>query len=413
MIDIILAITIGILLGIVTGLTPGLHVNTVGLIIFSVSDKILDSTSPLTLCSFFVSISLCHAMLEFIPSILMAIPDEDTILCIQPGHRLLFEGKSKKAIRIVSFGGYLSIILLIIIMPVLMILLPTIYNLLKDYIGILLILTIILMLIFYGKDNKTRLKNSLIFLLSGILGLTVLRSNLSSNIGLLAILSGLFSISSLLYSINKNSRIPPQEDDKTFLINRKFLKSTFAGSISGCILGLLPGLGPAQGTMISQSITLNKNVSSEEFLITNSGVNISDTLFSLIAIYLINNPRSAISVYISNIISNIGITHIVFFIFISLITVSVCCILSIRIGDRLIDNMQKIRYKKLNTFIIILISLIIITFSIYANSPLWYVLLTYITSIALGLIVNYADLNKSYLMGVLIVPSIITYLGLF
>ena len=413
MIDVILAITIGIFLGILTGLTPGLHVNTVGLIIFSVSDKILDSVSPLTLCSFFVSISLCHAMLEFIPSLLMAIPDEDTILCIQPGHRLLFKGKSKKAIRIVSFGGYLSIILLIIIMPLLMILLPAIYNLLKDYIGILLILTIVLMLIFYGKDNKTRLKNSLIFLLSGILGLTVLRSNLSSNIGLLAILSGLFSISSLLYSINKNSSIPPQKEDKTFLINKNFLKSTFAGSISGCILGLLPGLGPAQGTMISQSLTLNKNVSSEEFLITNSGVNISDTLFSLIAIYLINNPRSAISVYISNIISNIGLPHIIFFIFISLITVSVCCILSIRIGDRLIDNMQKIRYKKLNTFIIIIISLIITIFTIYSNSPLWYVLLTYVTSIALGLIVNYADLNKRYLMGVLIVPSIITYLGLF
>ena len=146
-------------------------------------------------------------------------------------------------------------------------------------------------------------------------------------------LSGLFSISSLIFSINKNSSIPLQSDEKTFIIDKKFLKSNLAGSISGCILGLLPGLGPAQGTVISQSLTLNRNVTSEEFIITNSGVNISDTLFSLIAIYLINNPRSAISVYISNILTNITLNHIIFFIFVSLITVSISGVLSIKIGD--------------------------------------------------------------------------------
>lgn len=412
MIEILLAIITGITLGIITGLTPGLHVNTVGLIIFSISDYLLEKTTALTLCSFFVSISLCHAMLEFIPSLLMAIPDEDTILSIQPGHRLLFKGKSRLSVRIVSFGGYLSIIILIMIMPLLLMILPPVYYALKNYIAYLLILTIILMLTFHTKDNQTRLKNALIFLVSGILGLSVLNSNLSGNIGLLCILSGLFSISSLIFSINKNSSIPLQSDEKSFLIDKKFLKSTFAGSISGCILGLLPGLGPAQGTVISQSITLNKNVSTEEFLITNSGVNISDTLFSLIAIYLINNPRSAISVYISNIMTNISLNHVIFFIFVALVTASVTCVLSIKIGDILINNIQKIEYRKLNTIIIILITLIIIYFSITSNAPLWYMLLTYVTSISLGLIVNLLDLNKSYLMGILIVPSIITYLGL-
>ena len=155
-------------------------------------------------------------------------------------------------------------------------------------------------MIFFNKKDK-RLKNILLFLTSGIMGLFVLNSNVGNNLGLLAILSGLFSISTLLYSINSKSKIPPQDNDKTITLNKKFKKSTFAGSISGCILGLLPGLGPAQGTIIAQVVTLNKNISPEEFLVTNSGVNISDTLFSLIAIYLINNPRSAISVYIQNI----------------------------------------------------------------------------------------------------------------
>jgi len=143
MIDIFIAIFLGILLGIITGITPGLHVNTIGIILFSISDEILKYTNALTLCSFLVSISICHAMIEFIPSLLLGIPEENTILSIQPGHRLLFKGKGKQAIRLISVGGYFSIILLIILMPLLMIILPIIYNMLKDYIGYLLLITMI------------------------------------------------------------------------------------------------------------------------------------------------------------------------------------------------------------------------------------------------------------------------------
>lgn len=95
MIEIFFAVILGIILGIITGITPGLHVNTVGILIFSISDSILKKVTPLTLCSFFVSIALCHAMIEFIPSLLVGLPNEDTILSIQPGHRLLFKGEEK------------------------------------------------------------------------------------------------------------------------------------------------------------------------------------------------------------------------------------------------------------------------------------------------------------------------------
>jgi putative membrane protein len=225
-------------------------------------------------------------------------------------------------------------------------------------------------------------------------------------------LSGLFSISSLLYSLNSKSIIPPQDNDKSVLIDKKFKKSALAGSLSGCILGLLPGLGPAQGTILAQCINFNKNITTEDFLVTNSGVNISDTLFSLISLYLINNPRSAISVYISHIMSEIDLIHIIFVIFVSLVSVSVSLIISIKIGDFFLEHLFNIEYNKLNIVVIVLISLIIIVFSFTSNACLFYVLLIYFTSISLGLICNCLDLSKSNLMGILIVPSIITYLGL-
>ncbi|RAP47140.1 MAG: hypothetical protein BZ136_06670 [Methanosphaera sp. rholeuAM74] len=413
MIHTIIAIILGIICGIITGITPGLHVNTVGIIIFSLSEKITQHTNPLTLCTFFVTIAICHAMIEFIPSLLIGVPTEDTLLSIQPGHRLLFKGEGKKVIRLVSFGGYTSIILLTILFPMLYFILPPIYTLFKDYIAYLLIITMTIILYYSSRQKKRRWINIVIFIASGILGITILSSNMDSNMGLLVMLSGLFSVSSLLYNSSKESEIPPQKETKNITLDKGFKKSVFAGSISGCILGLLPGLGPAQGTLIAQSLTLNRNIKPEEFIVTNSGVNVSDTLFSIIAIYLISNPRSAISVYVSNIINDVTFNHVIFFIIVSIITVSVSCIISIKISDYLIEKLPRMNYMKLNLSIVGVITFIVVAFALANGVPLFYMLICYVTSIALGMIPNIFDTSKSSLMGVLIVPAIITYLGFF
>lgn len=411
MINIFIAIILGILAGIITGMIPSLHVNTVGIVIFSASTLLLNYISALTIASFLISIAITHAMFEFIPSITVAIPSEDTVMSIQPAHKLLFEGRAYEVIRLVSFGGYLSIVLLIIIMPFLFIILPMIYDLLKDYIGYLLIFIMCIIFIKTRGNYNIKLLSILVFLISGILGCIMLTGNVSSNISLLCMLSGLFSVSNLIYNFNSNNIIPPQKDVHSVNVDNNFKRSVFAGSISGCILGLLPGLGPAQSTMIAQGLTLNKHVTSEDFLITNSGINISDTLFSLIAIYLISNPRSAISVYVSNLISDITLAHIVFFIFISLVVVSVCCMMSIIIGDYIISHMNRVNFRKLNLILIVGITFFIFCYTFYVGGCVWYVGICYVVSIALGIMVNVLGLNKSLLMGVLVIPSILTYLG--
>lgn len=269
-----------------------------------------------------------------------------------------------------------------------------------------------LMIYYFNKNNMTRLIALLIFLASGILGFMVLNSGIGNSLGLLCLLTGMFSTSSLIYSLSNESEIPKQNENTAILIDKNFKRSMFAGSISGCILGLLPGLGPAQGSVIAQFLTFNKNISAEEFLVTNSGVNVSDTLFSLLAIYLINNPRSAISVYVSQILENIGLIEIIFFIFVSIVVVSISLIICIKLGDFMIDNIRKINYQYLCKGIILFVSSLIVGFCFFTGGCLWYVLLCYITSIAMGLLPHYLGLSKSNLMGVLILPSIITYLGL-
>lgn len=396
----------------ITGIIPAVHVNTVGIIIFSISTMLLEYTSALVIATFLVTIAIVHAMFEFIPSLIIGIPTDDTIMSIQPAHRLLFEGRGHEVIRLISVGGFLSILCIIALLPILFVALPFVYSILKDYIGYLLVVVMCIILYKTRGNWVVKLITALVFLMSGILGVVVLNGNLGSNLGLLCMLSGLFSISNLIYNFNTGSSIPPQDDVRSINVDGDFKRSVFAGSISGCILGLLPGLGPAQGTLIAQSITLKDRVGSRDFLVTNSGINITDTLFSLIAIYLISNPRSAISMYVSYLISDITFVHVLFFICVSVVVVSISCVLSIKIGDGLLDKLHFLNYRKLNLFVIILVSFLVFFYCILSGGCIWYVFICYVTSIGMGLLVNVLDLNKSVLMGVLILPSILIYLGM-
>ncbi len=106
MFDLIFACIIGVLCGVVTGLIPGIHVNTVGAFVFSASPFLLYSYSPEVLAVFLLSMSISHALLEFIPSMFLGVPDEGTVLSVMPGHYLLLQGRGKEAIRLVSLGGF-------------------------------------------------------------------------------------------------------------------------------------------------------------------------------------------------------------------------------------------------------------------------------------------------------------------
>ena len=94
--DILLACLIGIICGVITGLIPGIHVNTVGAFIFSMSPFLLHSYSPEVLAVFLLSMSISHALLEFIPSMFLGVPEEGTVLSVMPGHYLILQGRGKK-----------------------------------------------------------------------------------------------------------------------------------------------------------------------------------------------------------------------------------------------------------------------------------------------------------------------------
>ena len=347
---------------------------------------------------------------------LLGVPEEGTALSVLPGHKMVLEGRSKEAIRIVSIGGFGAIIVTILLLPIFAIVLPPTYELLKPVTWILLLIASIYLIYKVTSTLKGFLWSLLLFILSGILGWIIFQAPLSSGISLMCVFSGLFGISTILFSLNDNSTIPHQNKFYDLDIDNAKIKSIITGGTTGAILGFLPGFGPAQGSVIAQSASGQSNNDDENttnFLLAISGLNTSDCLFSLIAIYLIGNPRSGIAVYMSYLISEFNLSHLIVFIFASLIAVSLSLALCLKLGDSFSKLMSGIDYRKLSIAVIILQVILLYIFGLYYQATLAYLTLMLVTSTAMGLLPHYLDVGKSHLMGVLIIPAIIIYMQMF
>ena len=416
MIELVIACFLGILIGTTTGMIPGIHVNTAGAILFASSTFLLTFISPEFLCVLMVSMSIAHALIEFVPSMLLGVPEEGTATSILPGHRMVLQGRSKEVIRIVSVGGFGAIIVTILMLPIFAIILPLLHDVSKPFTWMILLFASVYLTYKLTNTKRDFLWSLLLFVLSGILGWITFQTPISSGVSLMCTFSGLFGISTILFSLNDSSKIPHQNPFYELDLDFSKYKSIFAGGITGAILGFLPGFGPAQGTVIAQAASgANDNDDDDtvNFLLATSGLNVSDCLFSLIAIYIIGNPRSGIAVYMSYLISEMNLNHLAIFIFASLVAVAVSLVLALKLGDSFSRLMARVDYKKLSIGVILIQILILYIFVFYYQAPVGYMTLALITSTAMGMLPHYIGVGKSHLMGVLIIPAIVIYMQMF
>ena len=68
----------------------------------------------------------------------------------------------------------------------------------------------------------------------------MLNTPISSNVSLLTMFTGLFGVSTLIYSLSKNSMVPVQDILLGLKVNKKVIRGIIAGGIAGSILGFLP-----------------------------------------------------------------------------------------------------------------------------------------------------------------------------
>ncbi|MEK6917500.1 MAG: tripartite tricarboxylate transporter permease [Nanoarchaeota archaeon] len=392
LIELFLALSAGLIAGTITGLLPGIHINLVGAILVSLSIGILSPINPIYLVVFVVTMSIAHTFLDFIPSVFLGCPDTDTALSVLPGHELLKEGNGYEAIMLAVYGGLIAVFLLLLTSIPLILFVEKGYNLIKSFIPYILIFVVFFMIF----SESKKVLAFFVIAITGVLGYITLNLNMKES--LLPLLSGLFGASSLLISIKTKVKIPKQKISK---IKPKFLKPILATMIASPLCGFLPGLGSSQAAVVGNTIV---NSDKKEFLTLIGATNTLVMGFSFISLYTIHKMRTGSAATINNLIGSLDKNILILILATSFMAGVISFFLTSFLAKRFIKIFAKINYTKLQYFVIIFITLVVILFSGFLG------LIIFIISTLTGFYCISLGVRRTNMMACLLIPTIILYL---
>ncbi len=392
--EIILLTLLGTGLGIATGLIPGLHPNTIFVLMLSTLPFLLVFPIPAVL-AFIVSLSVCNTLTDFIPSILFGAPDPSTALVVLPGHQLLMEGRGYEALALTVVGGIGVMLLTILFLPFMLTGLPALYFIIKPYLHFLLIFVII-WLIF---SEKRKLAALFIFLLAGLFGFISLNS-LPSNLSLFPALTGLFGLSGLLTSLLVKTKIPKQDVNTKTEVS---IRGVVTGWFAGLLAGLLPGLGSSQAGVIAGKFLKAKP---RDFITALGGINTANILFTFMVFFTLGKTRSGAIWITSQIVTSLDMNTLFVVVLVGLATTLISAIITLKLGKIISKRISDINYNKMTWIVIISLFVLIFIFT----GPIG--ILISIIGMLIGLATIFLNINRSHMMGFLIFPTIMYFSGL-
>jgi putative membrane protein len=392
--QILLAILLGFLFGTITGLIPGIHINLIALMAISITPTLFLNFNPFPIAIFIVAMAVTHSFLDFIPSIYLGAPDEDTALSVLPGHKYLLQGEAHKAVVLTLIGSTSAIFLLLIVIPLFFLIIPPIIGPVERMMSWILVW----ISIFLITDTKNKIDGTIVFILAGFLGISTLNLNMSEP--LLPLLTGLFGTSTILYSIQTKINPPKQQIKKIKISKKELVKPLLTTTLVSPFCSFLPGLGSSQAAIIGSKIT--GKLSKDQFLILLGSINTLVITTSFFTLYLINKTRTGAASAISNLIS-LEVSNLYFVALAIIISAALAIPLAIKISRIIAKNLHKINYSKISKIILVLLILITLLISGFIG------LLVLLTSTSLGLLCNFLGVRKSLLMGCLLIPTILFY----
>jgi putative membrane protein len=397
MLELFLALAIGIIFGVVAGLLPGLHPNNTIPIILGMSFIF----GPLPTAVILVTSGVINSFINFIPSILLGAPEESTVLGVLPGHKLLLEGRGYEAIKLCVIGSLGGVLFSVLTLPLFVFFIPSLYEIIRPHVHWLLIAVMGYMIL--SEKGKNKFLGLFVFILAGILGLIVLNNYADS--ALFPLLTGLFGLPMLLIAIFQKTKLPNKFNyDEEKIERKKLLSCISIGSLGGIIAGLLPGLGATQSTILTQQ-AFRREGDGREFLISIGAITTCDIVYSILALWLIHNPRSGIAVGVSKLLE-VGLNETLIFISFIIISAGIATFVTLKMTKISLNFLRKIDYQKLCLYTSIFLFVLTVIFSGLIG------ILILISSIAVGLIPNYLNIRRTYGMGCLIVPCILFFMGI-
>jgi putative membrane protein len=396
--EIIIAILLGLIFGTFTGLIPGIHINLIAIILVASLTSLISTIPGIALAVFITSMAITHTFVDFIPSVFLGAPDEDTFLSILPGHHMLKKGLAHEAVVLTLYGSLTALIIILIFTPIFIYIIPIIFNTIK---AILPFILIFLSLYLVLREQKILLA-LITFLLAGFLGFLSL--NLPVKEPLLPLLTGLFGASALILSLQNKTTIPPQKITlikKIKLPKKDYIKAILGAIISAPLSSFLPGIGSGHAAVIGSEFIKQ---SKKGFITLLGAINTIVIGLSFITLFSIGRTRTGAAVAVNEILTEITLPHLLTIIVTIIISGIFAFIIAINISKLFSKHIGKIKYQTLSIAVLVILFIIILIFSNSLG------LLVLVTATALGIFTILSGVRRINLMGVLLIPTILFYL---
>lgn len=397
MLEIIVFLFLGVLFGVITGITPGVHINLVAVLLLSLSPFLLTYVHILSLICFIMSMSITHTFLDFLPSIYLGAPSDETALAVLPGHKFLLAGMAYEAVRLSVIGSFFGILLTLLFSPLLFFLVPRVFSFLQPFMAYIL-LTILAFLVFKSGDKNCIFWSFVITLIAGMLGFLTFQLHLSDP--LFPLFSGLFGVSVLLTSIFEKVTLPKQRITEQYPVAlKKTARASCAGVFSGCFVSLFPGLGPSQAALVGSAFVDNQD---DSYLLLTGAIGSSSMLFSIITLFSIDKARNGVIVVLSYFVSNHSLPLVLFLFITAFVAAGVSVWITFYLAKKFSQVINFINYRWLCISIILFIILLVFFFTG------WKGFLVLCVSACVGLLPQFLGIGRHHLMSC-VIASVIIY----
>ncbi|MBT3295692.1 MAG: hypothetical protein HN919_12945 [Verrucomicrobia bacterium] len=280
---IVLSTVCGTLMASVLACVPSLHIyNVMGLLVMLGHVLIargIELPSEVVI-PFAGALMVGYSMLNTLPSVLLAAPDESAMFTVLPGQKFLMQGRGYEAVIMTTIGGMIGLMaLLFIVAPLAPHVLPVTQKVFRGHTHWILWTVIAFMLMSewpkggrLGRSGWTKFLDSwkttgaglLTFALSGLLGFVLIfRTPIAVDVAfqnLMPAFVGLFAVPWLVLNIATNVTVPKQKlEIETQLRMDDMLRGGFAGTLGGGFAAYFPVVTGGVGGLLAGHATALRN----------------------------------------------------------------------------------------------------------------------------------------------------------
>ncbi|MBO4502056.1 MAG: tripartite tricarboxylate transporter permease [Candidatus Methanomethylophilus sp.] len=410
---------IGAAAGTFSGLVPGVHVNTLAMLLLLASPILLDVLSgfvpagygPLLLSCAVMSAAVVHSSVDFVPSAFIGIPDADTVLNVMPAHRMILDGEGMAAVRCAAIGSLTGAIVSLILAVPMFILLT---NGLGDYLDSITVgaLIVVLALMILDEEPGRRIRATIVMSLSAVAGLTIMIGLFPMECmfdlepeTMFPLLTGLFGIPALL-TADRNNGIPPQRDDERLPVSPIH---GVKGVLTGSITGWFPGITSTAGATVAGRIFSTGGT--RGFISMVASIGTASTMFAFITLCINGKERSGTMSVIGSLLqdADLSLGGDVFISMMAAMAIAsvLAYMLTIWAGRAMCVFLERMDMIVFNRAVLVAMVIITVLFCGYWG------LIVLIACTLIGLLPMLLGTRRIHLTGCLIVPVLLFKLGLF